>query len=62
MKIKDVINKMVLILMLMVIIISAPLCKMILLFAYIITMYIITNMGEEEKAKQDVIEAVFYDE
>ena len=31
-------------------------------FLYNQDIYIITNMSEEEKAKQDVIEAVFYDD
>ena len=33
-----------------------------MLIFYIIILYIVANMSEEDKAKHDVIEAVFYDE
>ena len=62
MKIKYVINKMVLILLLMVIIIPTPLCKIIISIFLISSLYRITNLSEEDKAKQDVIEAVFNDD
>ena len=62
MNIKDVINKTVLILLLMLIMISTPLCKIIILILFILSLYIITNMSEEDKAKQDVNEAVSYDD
>ena len=63
MKTRDVINKMVMILMLMVITISTLLCKLIIyLLSYIIILYIIANMSEEDKANHDAIEAVSYDE
>ena len=62
MKTKDVINKTVLILMLMVIIISTPLCKIIIYLFFIPSFYITASTTEDENAKQDVIEAVFYDD
>ena len=63
MKTRDVIKKMVLILMLMVIIISRLFCKIIIyVFLYTIILYIIPSMSDDETAKHDVIEAVFYDE
>ena len=63
MKTRDVINKMVLILILMVILISTRFCKIIIyLFLYTFILYLIPNMSDDDKAKHDVIDAGFYDE